>query len=140
MIESPDCLLKIIQPRPVSAQQYKVYNPALTFNFPEFDRIPKCSGTHSNFDYIHEVQFEGTTLTNSADFVKFDPLSKSFTVSTNYFNLIGKYTIVVSPVNIKVVDVKVYPLLIDLDIIDPCIETKFELDDTFLDLFQVPEG
>ena len=33
MIESPDCLLKILKPIPVPAQYYTVFKPALTFDF-----------------------------------------------------------------------------------------------------------
>ena len=73
--------------------------------------------------------------------MKFDSEKKTFIVSTNDFKLVGKYTIIVKAVNLRVLDVEQEPLLIDLEILDPCTETKFEnADSTFINLMSVPEG
>ena len=49
-----------------------------------------------------------------------------FTVSTNDLRLVEKYKIIVKyTVNLKFTDLKLEPLLIDLEIIDPCTDTKF---------------
>ena len=65
-----NCSLKITQPRPVLAQQYTVFQPAISFEFAEFGMLPNCARTDP-LEYTYEVKFEseGSTVTNSTGFV-----------------------------------------------------------------------